>query len=167
MVRLVRKQSRAFLMLLILLTSTVVIPAPSVADETDSDAWNPLTQPWAQYGRDPGHTRALPAHGDTGLTTVETPAVNWVAFDSGLGADGYGVAIGNFSQSISSPLGAKERCGEGHLFAVLTYTDGVERRLAIIEGDTAKITWEVTLGDVDIIRSTPVIVDVDGDLSLK
>ena len=45
-----------------------------------------------------------------------------------------------------------------------TYTDGVERRLAIIEGDTAKITWEVTLGDVDIIRSTPVIVDVDGDL---
>lgn len=164
MVRTVRKQSRAFLMLLILLASTVVIPAPSVANGTESDAWNPLTQPWAQYGRDPGHTRALPAHGDTGLTTVQTPAVNWVAFDSGLGADGYGVAVGNFSHSISSPQGAKERCGEGHLFAVLTYTDGVERRLAIIEGDTAKITWEVTLGDVDIIRSTPVIVDVDGDL---
>ena len=150
-------------MLLILLTSFVVIPTPTIADESDSDAWNPLTQPWAQYGRDPGHTRALPPHGDTGLTTIETPAVNWVAFDSGTGADGYGVAIGDFSESISSPLGAKERCGEGHLFAVLTYTDGTERRLAIIEGDTAKITWEVNLGDVDIIRSTPVIVDVNGD----
>ena len=150
-------------MLLILLTSIVVIPVPTIADESDSDAWNPLTQPWAQYGRDPGHTRALPAHGDNGLQTIETPAVNWVAFDSGLGADGYGVAIGDFSESISSPLGAKERCGEGHLFAVLTYTDGTERRLAIIEGDTAKVTWEVTLGDVDIIRSTPVIVDVNGD----
>ena len=121
-------------MLLILLTSIVVIPVPTIADESDSDAWNPLTQPWAQYGRDPGHTRALPAHGDNGLQTIETPAVNWVAFDSGLGADGYGVAIGDFSESISSPLGAKERCGEGHLFAVLTYTDGTERRLAIIEG---------------------------------
>ena len=150
-------------MLLILLTSIVVIPAPTIADESDSEAWNPLTQPWAQYGRDPGHTRSLPTHGDNGLQTIETPAVNWVAFDSGLGADGYGVAIGDFSQSISSPLGAKERCGEDHLFAVLTYTDGVERRLAIIEGDTSKITWEVNLGDADIIRSTPVIVDVNGD----
>ena len=150
-------------MLLILLTSTVVIPTPTVADEEDSDAWNPLTQPWAQYGRDPGHTKLLPTHGESGLKTVETPAVNWVAFDSGEGADGYGVAIGDFSASISSPIGAKERCGEGHLFAVLTYTDGLERRLAIVEGDTAKVTWEVTLGEVDIIRSTPIIVDVNGD----
>ena len=150
-------------MLLILLTSTVVIPNPTVADEDDSNAWDPLTQPWAQYGRDPGHTRLLPEHGENGLITIETPAVNWVAFDTGEGADGYGVSIGDFSESISSPLGAKERCGDGHLFAVLTYTDGIERRLAIVEGDTAKITWEVTLGDVDIIRSTPVIVDVNGD----
>ena len=154
-------------MLLILLTSTVVIPNPTVADEDDSNAWDPLTQPWAQYGRDPGHTRLLPDHGETGLMTIETPAVNWVAFDSGEGADGYGVSIGDFSESISSPLGAKERCGDGHLFAVLTYTDGIERRLAIVEGDTAKITWEVTIGDVDIIRSTPVIVDVNGDSNLK
>ncbi len=151
-------------MLMILLASTVVIPTPTVANEDDSEAWDPLTQPWAQYGRDPGHTRVLPAHGETGLTAIETPAINWVAFDSGEGADGYGVAIGDFSESISSPLGAKERCGEGHLFVVLTHTSGTERRLSIIEGDTAKTVWEVNLGDVDVIRSTPVIVDVNGDL---
>ena len=50
-----------------------------------------------------------------------------------------------------------------HLFAVMTYTENSQRRLAIIEGDTAKIAWEVSLGNVDRIRSTPVIVDVDGD----
>jgi len=150
-------------MLFILLASTIVIPTPTVADEDESEAWNPLTQPWAQYGREPGHTRILPEHGINGLQTIETPAVNWVAFDSGQGADGYGVAVGDFSESITAPDGAKERCGEGHLFAVLTYTDNTERRLAIIEGDTAKVAWEVNLGNADIIRSTPVIVDVDGD----
>ncbi|MBJ64196.1 MAG: hypothetical protein CMB55_05320, partial [Euryarchaeota archaeon] len=151
-------------MLLILLGSTVVISNPiSAEDDDNSTSWDYLSQPWAQYGRDPGHTKALPSHGDSGLETIETPAINWVAFDSGLGADGYGVAIGDFSASITSPNGAKERCGEGHLFAVLTYTDNTDRRLAIIEGDTAKIAWEVNLGNVDVIRSTPVIVDVDGD----
>ena len=123
----------------------------------------PFSQPWAQYGRDPGHSRNLPEHGDSGLQTIETPGINWVAFDSGNGADGYGVAIADFSGSITSPEGAKERCGENHLFAVMTYTENTERRLAIIEGDTAKIAWEVTLGNVDIVRSTPVIIDVDGD----
>tara|TARA_B100001113_G_scaffold121704_1_gene99398 strand:+ start:623 stop:6157 length:5535 start_codon:yes stop_codon:yes gene_type:complete len=150
-------------MLLILLASTIVVPMPTTADEEDNGAWDPLSQPWAQYGRDPGHSRALPEHGDSGLTTIETPAINWVAFDSGIGADGYGVAIADMSASITAPEGAKERCGENHLFAVLTYTENSQRNLAIVEGDTAKVAWEVNLGNVDIIRSTPVIVDVDGD----
>ena len=152
-------------MLFILLGSTMVIPTHASADEEENDAWDPLSQPWAQYGRDPGHSRQLPEHGDSGLMTIETPAVNWVAFDSNSnGADGYGVAIADFSNSITSPEGAKQRCGQDHLFAVLTYTDNVDERvLAIVEGDTAKVAWEVNLGTVDIIRSTPIIVDVDGD----
>ena len=81
-------------MLTILLASLMVIPNQSQADEGDSDmAWDQLWQPWAQYGRDAGHSRIIPEHGDSGLQTMETPAVNWVAFDSGLGADGYGVAL--------------------------------------------------------------------------
>ena len=160
------RQFRAVVMLFILLASTIIIPIPSQADGDESNgSWDPLTQPWAQYGRDPGHSRILPAHGDSGLQTIETPGVNWVAFDSGLGADGYGVAIGNFSGSITSPEGAKERCGENHLFAVMTYTDtsNSERILAIVEGDSAKVAWEVNLGDAKYIRSTPTIVDVDSD----
>ena len=151
-------------MLVILLSSVLILPAPAKADD-DETAWDPLSQPWAQYGRDPGHSRIIPEHGDSGLETLTNPAVNWVAFDSGLGADGYGVAIANLSASISSPDGAKERCGEGHLFAVMTNTDpsNSERYLTIIEGDSSKVAWEVNLGDAKYIRSTPVIIDVDGD----
>ena len=160
-----KTQLRAVLMLFILLASTIVIPTPTLADEEDDIAWDPLSQPWAQYGRDPGHSRNLPEHGNSGLMTIETPAVNWVAFDNEYGADGYGVAIADMANSITSPNGAKERCGENHLFAVMTYTDdsNSQRHLAIIEGDTAKVAWDVNLGDAKYIRSTPTIVDVDGD----
>ena len=153
-------------MLFILVASTTIVSLPVSADDEDENSWNPYSQPWAQYGRDPGHTRQLPAHGDTGLMTIETPAVNWEAFDSGLGADGYGVAIADMTASISAPDGAKQRCGQGHLFAVMTHTDTStsDRQLAIIEGDTAKTAWEVNLGDAKYIRSTPIIVDVNGDL---
>lgn len=156
---------RAILMLFILLASTIVIPTPTLADEDDDTTWDPVAQPWAQYGRDPGHSRVLPDHGDSGLMTIETPAVNWVAFDSGEGADGYGVVIANLTNSISSPAGAKERCGQDHLFAVMTYTDTStsDRHLAIIEGDSAKVAWEVNLGEAKHIRSTPSLVDVDGN----
>ena len=71
----------------------------------------------------------------------------------------------NLTNSITSPDGAKERCGQDHLFAIMTYTDTTnsERHMTIIEGDSAKIAWDVNLGDAKYIRSTPTIVDVDGD----
>ena len=161
-----QRQSQAILMLTILLASLIIIPIDSQANEGDSNsAWDQLSQPWAQYGRDAGHSRVIPEHGNSGLKTIETPAVNWVAFDSGLGADGYGVAIANLSNSITSSEGAKERCGQGKLFAVMTHSDPStqDRHLAIIEGDSAKIVWDVNLGEARYIRSTPVLVDVDGD----
>ena len=161
-----QRQSQAIFLMMILLASLIIIPTETKADESESDnSWDPLWQPWAQYGRDAGHSRVIPEHGGTGLTTIETPAVNWVAFDSGLGADGYGVAIANLSKSITSSEGAKERCGEGKLFAIMTHTDPStsDRHLSIIEGDSAKVVWEVNLGEARYIRSTPVLVDVDGD----
>ena len=47
----------------------------------------------------------------------------------------------------------------------MTHTDPStsDRHLAIIEGDSAKVVWEVNLGEARYIRSTPVLVDVDGD----
>ena len=91
------RQFRAVLMLFILLASTIVFPTSVNAEDEEDESWDSLWQPWAQYGRDPGHSRDLPEHGDSGLMTIETPAVNWVAFDSGLGADGYGVATVSYT----------------------------------------------------------------------
>lgn len=158
-------QRRAFFMLFVLLASSMVFPIQTTATDHDLVAWDPLEQPWAQYGRDPGHSRDLPEHGASGLEPITNPGQNWQAFDSGLGADGYGVAIANFSASITASPGAVERCGKGHLFAIMTRTDqnSGERYLSIIEGDTAKTAWEVNLGDAKYIRSTPMIVDVDGN----
>ena len=160
-----RSQKRAVFMVAIMLSSLVVF-SPNTAADDEIVAWDPLSQPWGQYGREPGHSRSMPEHGETGLMTIENPAVNWVAFDSGLGADGYGVAIANLSTSISiQSQGAVERCGKDHLFAVMTNTDTStgDRYLTIIEGDTAKVAWTVNLGTTKYIRSTPMIVDVDDD----
>ncbi len=169
-----RYHKRVFMMIAIMLFSTLVPPV-NFASADENSTWDPYEQPWAQYGRDPGHSRAIPEHGDVGLKTIETPAINWVAFDVngntyGNGdADGYGVAIGDFSTSISAPEGALERCGEGHLFAVMTRSDpsNNERHLTIVEGDSAKIAWDVNLGNAPFIRSTPILIDVDGDGKLE
>ena len=47
----------------------------------------------------------------------------------------------------------------------MTNTDSSssDRHLAIIEGDSAKVAWSVNLGEAKYIRSTPMIVDVNGD----
>ena len=36
-------------------------------------------------------------------------------------------------------------------------------KLSIVSGDDAKLAWQVDLGSTDAIRSTPVLLDVDGD----
>ena len=152
--------------MVVIMLSSLVVFSPNTAADDEIVAWDPLSQPWGQYGREPGHSRSMPDHGETGLMTIENPAINWVAFDSGLGADGYGVAIANLSTSISiQSQGAVERCGKDHLFAVMTNTDSStgDRYLTIIEGDTAKVAWTANLGSAKYIRSTPMIVDVDDD----
>ena len=59
----------------------------------DSEPWNPIAQPWGQYGRVPTHNGSMPNHspdggpgtGDVGDVTnygvIDTPTVNWVAID--------------------------------------------------------------------------------------
>ena len=96
-----QRQSQAIFLMMILLASLIIIPTETKADESESD--NGIL--YGSHGRNMEEMQALeriPEHGGTGLTTIETPAVNWVAFDSGLGADGYGVAIANLSKSITS-----------------------------------------------------------------
>ena len=147
----------------ILLTTSLLSPALSAAE---SSQWDSEEQPWAQYGRNPEHDFNPPDHNTESMSTIESPIINWQAFDGADDVDSYSSVIGNFSQSITRPDAALERCGFHSLFAVMTRTvgdsDTGDRHLSIIDGDS-KVAWDVNLGSALRIRATPIIIDVDGD----
>ena len=138
-----------------------------------NESWMGDTQPWGQYARTPTHNGTMPAHGPNGgpgegsvddvtvYGVIDSPVVNWVGLDNG--ADAYGSIIADFSQSITAPNAALERCGQGELFAVMVWNDGTDSMLSIHSGDDAKIAWQVNLGQTNDIRSTPIVHDIDDD----
>ena len=115
----------------------------------------------------------MPSHGPDGgpgegsvedvtvYGVIDSPVVNWIGLDDG--ADAYGSIIADFSQSITAPSAALERCGQGQLFAVMVWNDGSESILSILSGDDAKIAWQVSLGQTNEIRSTPIVHDINDD----
>jgi len=142
--------------------------------------WDPVEQPWGQYSRTPTHNGTMPPHGPNGgpgqgnvsdiseFGVIDTPVVNWVLDDEqGYGSDLYGSIIGDFSNSITSTNAARERCGEGELFAVIVSSDTTSSKLSIVTGDDAKVAWEVDLGLTEDIRSTPMLFDVNNDGRLE
>ena len=68
-------------MLLILLTSIVVVPAQLLLMRMIQMHGIHLLSLGRNTEETPVTPGALPAHGGNGLQTIETPAVNWVAFD--------------------------------------------------------------------------------------
>jgi len=138
-----------------------------------NESWIGDTQPWGQYARTPTHNGTMPAHGPDGgpgegsvddvtvFGSIDSPVINWVGLDDG--ADAYGSIIADFSQSITAPNAAFERCGQGELFAVTVWKEGSESMLSILSGDDAKMAWQVSLGQTDDIRSTPIVHDIDDD----
>lgn len=142
------------------------------------EAWNPNEQPWAQFGGIPSHNGPIPEHdpdggpGQGSVTNVEvldaivTPVINWQAFESNE-ADSYGSVIGDFSQSITAPEQAKERCGNNTLFPVMITSEisngNLISTISIVSGDDAKIAWEGEIGQSREVRATPIIHDINGD----
>ena len=176
------------LLLLILTSLSPIITAQNGVSElqehnqsmnVSGQPWDQLSQPWAQYGRTATHNGTMPLHSVNGgpgqgnvsdvseYGIIDSPIVNWQAFDNNDGSDAYGSVIGDFSNSITAPEAAKERCGKDELFAVLILSEsngnGFDSKLTIISGDNAKTAWQVNLGETRTIRSTPVIFDVDDD----
>ena len=141
----------------------------------DAEPWDPVDQPWGQYGRVPTHNGSMPIHSPNGgpgtgdvadVTTygvIDTPTVNWVALDDLDGADTYGSIIGDFSASVTSTPASVERCGQGELFAVIISSDTGTSTMSIVTGDDAKIAWEVEIGQTETIRSTPMLTDTNED----
>ena len=148
----------------------------SVSNSTD-DPWNPIDQPWAQYGGVPTRNGSMPIHSADGgpgtgsvesvtsLASINDPVINWVGLDDDIGSDAYGSIIGNFSGNLDASQGAKDRCTPLGLFAVVLHdsTESSSTKLSLIAGDDASIAWQVDLGSTKSARSTPVLADVDLD----
>ncbi len=148
-----------------------------VSSNTSDQPWNPVEQPWGQYGGVPTRNGSMPNHSADGgpgtgsvesvtsLASIDDPVINWVGLDDEIGSDAYGSIIGNFSANLESTLGAKERCTPLGLFAVVLHdsTGASSTKLSLIAGDDASIAWQVDLGSTKSARSTPVLVDVDLD----
>lgn len=142
---------------------------------TSPTPWDSQLQPWGQYSGVPTHNGTMPPHGPSGgpgdgsvdsvteFGIIDSPTINWVATDDVDGADAYGSVIADFSGSITTTPAAIERCGFGELFGVIITSDSGTSTLRIITGDEAKTAWEVDLGQTEVIRSTPMITDIDGD----
>ena len=154
-------------------TSSELDGQPNPAATGSEGMWSGLDQPWGQYGRTPTHNGTMPNHGPDGgpgvgsvadvteYGVIDSPIVNWVGLDDG--ADAYGSIIADFSNSVTAPPAALERCGYGELFAVMVWKEGIESMLGIMTGDDAKIAWQVNLGETVDIRSTPIVHDIDDD----
>lgn len=184
-----RANSRSMFMLVLLLLTSLspmmiehsIKPNSGYLNNTPSytgnvEPWDPIEQPWGQYSRTPTHNGTMPLHGPNGgpgqgnvsdvveYGIIDNPVVNWVLDDSdGYGSDLYGSIIGDFSNSITATNAAVERCGQGELFAVIVSSDSTSSKLSIVSGDDAKLAWQVDLGATEAIRSTPVLLDVNGD----
>ena len=181
-----------FMLLLLLLTvlsplisnqssdTNLVEETSGISFSSNNEQWDPVEQPWGQYSRTPTHNGTMPPHGPNGgpgqgnvsdiseFGVIDTPVVNWVLDDEqGYGSDLYGSIIGDFTNSITSTNAAKDRCGEGELFAVIVSSDTTSSKLSIVTGDDAKVAWEVDLGLTEDIRSTPMLFDVNDDGRLE
>ena len=140
------------------------------------DPWVDGGQPWPQSARVGERTSQGPAHSPNGgagtgdpenaseLMSVVDPVVNWVYGTYTDGTDSLGTPIANFDNQIISTPESENRCGGDSLFLVLIQTDNNgDSQAKIIEGEDAELAWEVDLGQIDLIKSSPVIVDIDDD----
>ena len=143
------------------------------------EPWIDGGQPWPQPGRLSQRSSEGPLHSPTGgagtdspnnateLSSIVDPVINWEYGTYSIGTDALGTPVGDFSQQIVTDEAAIERCGGDSLFIVLIQTEVVGGNdhsvVKIIEGEDADLAWEVDLGATEIIKASPVIVDLDDD----
>ncbi len=166
--------------------SQVAEPRDSLDDSISDQAftgiiepWTDGDQPWPQPGRHAERTSAGPAHSPDGgagvgapadaaeLASVVDPVVNWVYGSYSIGTDALGTPVADLSASIVTEDAAAERCGGDSLFTIIVQTVVVggsdHSVLRIIEGEDADLAWEVDLGATEIVKASPVVVDLDDD----
>tara|TARA_B100000475_G_scaffold199389_1_gene181625 strand:- start:12050 stop:17680 length:5631 start_codon:yes stop_codon:yes gene_type:complete len=134
------------------------------------EPWSDGGQAWPQPGRTPGRISTPPQHVHStesggGLLSIVNPAINWEFGSDQLGTDSLGTPIADFSSSLTTDPSSEERCGGDSLYTILVQTDSAsgESYMKIIEGEDSELAWEVSLGATEIVKASPVIVDLDDD----
>ena len=158
--------------------------------QKSTEPWYGDEEAWSQFGRTPTRNSSTPAHSPNGgpgqgsvedvqiLKSITDPVINWQSYvesdgDVGeYGIRGYGTAVGDFSNQVTRPETAIERCGENHLFSVFVArksSNSGNDWLVITEGDTNREVWRVDLGAVNNkgVKPTPIIYDINSDGALE
>ena len=154
---------------------------PLTYDETDERKETP---PWYNYLQTPvwgqfGQNRASPLNFDhgpdggsvngqpglaTSLGTVNNPVVDWSYGTYTLGNDALTTPVASLHNQMVVESGAEDRCGADSLFSFIVQTDSDDRSyLRIIDGDDSELTWELDLGETELIKTSPVLTDVNND----
>tara|TARA_B100000530_G_scaffold188383_1_gene119508 strand:- start:8601 stop:14234 length:5634 start_codon:yes stop_codon:yes gene_type:complete len=134
------------------------------------EPWTDGGQAWPQPGRTPDRVSIPPQHvhssdSGAGLLSIVDPAINWEFGSDQLGTDSLGTPIADFSSSLTTVPSSEERCGGDSLYTILVQTDSAsgESYMKIIEGEDSDLAWEVSLGTTEMVKASPVIVDLDDD----
>lgn len=126
--------------------------------------------PWPQAGRDAMRSAAVPPHrldgNETHLGTIDEPSRNWAIDSASTGQmTSFATIIANLSGNAVIEQDALGRCGADHPHIVELRRDadsGISY-LRILQGDTGRLAWQASLGDVGEPRAAPAVVDADGN----
>ena len=155
---------------------------PLTYDETDERKETPpwynylQTPVWGQFGQNPERVPLNFDHGPNGgsvngqpglatsLGTINNPVVDWSYGTYTLGNDALTTPVASLHNQMVVESGAEDRCGADSLFSFIVQTDSDDRSyLRIIDGDDSELTWELDLGETELIKTSPVLTDVNND----
>ena len=158
--------------------STPHLEEEGVNSSHESPPWYdyPEFPVWEQFGQNPNRLPVTASHGPDGgsvggdpgaaqeLDSITNPVIDWAYGSYSLGNDALSTPIASLENQIIVEAGAEDRCGGDSLFAFIVQQDSDDRsHLRIIEGEDAEIAWSVDLGATELVKSSPVLTDIDQD----
>ncbi len=169
--------------LMLPLTETGVETSPQLEQEVigphhESPPWYdyPEFPVWEQFGQNPNRLPITASHGPDGgsvggdpgaaqkLDSITNPVIDWAYGSYSLGNDALSTPIANLENQINVEAGAEDRCAGDSLFAFIVQQDSNDHsHLRIVEGEDAEIAWTVDLGETELVKSSPVLTDINQD----
>ena len=158
--------------------STINLDGQKVDSTYDAPPWYnyPELPVWEQFGQNPNRLPITAIHGPDGgsvggdpgaaqkLDSITNPVIDWTYGSYSLGNDALSTPIASLTNQITVEAGAEDRCGGDSLFAFIVQQDSNDNsHLKIIEGEDAEVAWSVDLGAAELIKSSPVLTDINQD----